>query len=128
MNKIKAWHKALIALVLALLSIGIFGLTTLNTALIVLYATLLPVSYFLEKKTKLSLWQERIIIALIIYPLLYLYLRSYDFLYFLLASLLFSAILLLSEKWKDTEKEILPEWEGEESEEGKNEIKETSPK
>lgn len=36
---------------------------------------------------------------------------------FFIASLLFTAILLLSSKWKDKEKEILPEWEGQESEE-----------
>jgi hypothetical protein len=75
--------------------------------------------------TKLRLWQ-RIAISLIAYPLIYLIIPVPDVMNFFIASLLFSAILLTSAKWKDKEKEILPEWEDEDLEEKDNQIEEPS--
>ena len=65
---------------------------------------------------------KRIAFALIAYPIIYLIIPASDVINFLIASLIFSAILLLSAKWKDKEKEILPEWEDQETEinNGKN--------
>ena len=77
--------------------------------------------------TKLQLW-KRIVVSLIAYPIIYLIIPASDVINFFIASLLFSAILLLSTKWKDKEKEILPEWEGEESDNKDEQIKETSRK
>jgi hypothetical protein len=79
-----------------------------------MYAVLLPISYLLERKNKLSLWTERIITALIVYPIVYLFVPASDILNFFIASVLLTAILLGSEKWIIGEKERLPEWEGEE--------------
>ena len=73
----------------------------------------------------LKIWQ-RIAFALIVYPIVYLIIPARDVINFLIGSLLFSAILLLSAKWKDKEKEILPQWEGEESDKNNEQIKEKS--
>lgn len=116
MKKLSAWQKALIAIIIIAIIIAVAGPTKLNLGLLFLYSVMLPILYLLEKRNKLSLWQERIAFALMVYPIVYLIIPASDILNFFIASLLFSAILLLSEKWKDTEKEILPEWEGEESE------------
>ena len=73
----------------------------------------------------LKIWQ-RIAFALIVYPIVYLIIPARDVINFFIGSLLFSAILLLSTKWKDKEKEILPQWEGEESDKNNERIKEKS--
>ena len=73
----------------------------------------------------LKIWQ-RIAFALIVYPIVYLIIPARDVINFFIGSLLFSAILLLSAKWKDKEKEILPEWEGEESDKINEKTNETS--
>ncbi len=65
---------------------------------------------------KKLIW-KRIALALLVYPAIYLLKPSDEIINFFIASLLFTAILFLSSKWKD-KKEILPEWEGEESERG----------
>jgi integral membrane sensor domain MASE1 len=74
--------------------------------------------------TKLRLWQ-RIAVSLIAYPIIYLIIPASVVINFFIASLLFTAILLLSARWKDTEKAMLPEWEGKESEKNNDQIKET---
>jgi hypothetical protein len=74
---------------------------------------------------KLRAW-KRIAFTLMVYPIVYLMIPASDILNFFIASLLFSAILLLSEKWKDKENEILPDWEGEESGKKDQKIKESS--
>jgi len=73
----------------------------------------------------LKIWQ-RIAFALIVYPIVYLIIPARDVINFFIGSLLFSAILLLSAKWKGKEKEILPQWEGEESDKNNERIKEKS--
>lgn len=71
---------------------------------------------------KKLIW-KRIAFALLVYPAIYLLKPSDDIINFFVASLLFTAILFLSSKWKDKEKETLPEWEGEGSEKGYEQIK-----
>lgn len=69
---------------------------------------------------------KRIAFALLVYPAIYLLKPAGDILNFFIASLLFSAILLIAAKWKHNEKERLPEWEDEESEKDDEQIKEQS--
>jgi len=112
----KLWHSSILAILITSTIIALVGPTKLSIGLLLLYILMLPALYFLEKKKKLPLWQERIAYAFIVYPIVYLIIPASDILNFFIASLIFSAILLLSEKWKDKEKEMLPEWEGENSE------------
>jgi hypothetical protein len=67
---------------------------------------------------------KRIALALLAYPAIYFLKPSDDIINFFIASLLFTAILFLSSKWKDKEKEILPEWEGQELDEDNSETRE----
>jgi len=85
MKKFRAWHGSLIAVLITITSIFLFGPKKLILGIIILYMVLLPTSYLLERKNKLSLWQKRIIIALMDYPILSLFILANDIIYSFIA-------------------------------------------
>ena len=110
MKKLKISHKVLIALLITISNIILFGPRKLSLGLIVLYVVLLPVSYLVDKRAALSLWQERLIFGLLVYPIVYLFISASDILAFFTGFLFFTSILFGGEKWGSGEKEHLPEW------------------
>lgn len=115
MKKLRVWHKSLIAILITIAIIVLFGQAKLIIGLILVYIFVIPTIYLIERKKKLSLWQERLIISLLVFPIFLFFIPSEDALYLFIGSLIFTVIILFSEKWKYKEKEIRPEWEGEEA-------------
>jgi chromate transport protein ChrA len=109
--KLRAWQKSLIAILITIAMIAIFGQAKLLLGLMLAYIVVLPTIYLLERKKKLSYWQERLIVSLMVFPILSFFLPFEDVLYLFLGSLIFTGIIIISERWKDKGKEIRPEWE-----------------
>jgi hypothetical protein len=126
MTKLRTWHKSLIAILITATIIVVFGPKKLIFALILIYVILLPTIYLIERKKKLSFWQERLIVSLIVFPLLSLFISAENVLALFIGSLLAGVIIFLSGNWKGKEQEIIPEWEERDSEEKENQIKEAS--
>ncbi len=114
MKKLKAWHKSSIAILITISIIALFGPAKQLLGLALVYIIVLPTLYLIERKTKLLLWQERLVVSLMLFPILSFFMPSDDVLYLFLGSLIFTAIIIISEKWQNKDKEIRPEWEGEE--------------
>ncbi len=100
MKKLKVWYKSLIAILITISIITLFGNTKLLLGLALVYVIALPTLYLIERKNKLSLWQERIIVSLIVFPLLSFFIPTEDVLYLFIGSLIFTGIILISQTWK----------------------------
>lgn len=116
----KIWHKSLIVILITLTLLYIFGEKKRAIGLMAIYFVTIPVTYFVEKRKQLPLWQKRILMALIVYPLFSLFIPSSDVLVFFMASITFSLLIVISERcknWKDQEN--IPIWEGEDEDKEK---------
>jgi hypothetical protein len=113
----KIWQKSLIVFLIALALLYFFGAKKQAIGLIAIYFVTIPVTYFVEKKKQLPLWQKRLVMALIVYPLLSLLIPVGDVFNFFIASLIFTLFLLISGRFKNgKEQENRPTWEGEDKE------------
>ena len=114
----KVWHKSLIVFLITLALLYLFGAKKHAIGLIAIYLVTVPVTYFVERKKQLPLWQKRLIMALIIYPLLSLLIPAGDVFNFFIASLILTLLLLISGRFRNgKDQENRPAWEGEDKKE-----------
>ncbi|MEW6584405.1 MAG: hypothetical protein AB1442_02210 [Nitrospirota bacterium] len=112
----KIWHRSLIVCLIVVALLYFFGAKRQAIGLLAIYIVTIPVTYFVEKKHQLLLWQKRLVMALIVYPLLSLLIPAGDVFNFFIASLIFTLLLLISGKFKNGKQENAPMWEGEDKE------------
>jgi len=106
MTKLKIWHKSLIAILVAVALIVAFGPRNLLIAPMLAYVILFPTICLIERKKKLTFWQERFIVYLIVFPLFSLFISTEDVFALFIGSLIGGAIIFfLSEKGKDQDPE-----------------------
>jgi len=114
----KIWHKSLIVFLITLILLYLFGAKRQALGLVAIYFVTIPVTYFVERKKDLPLWQKRLIMALIVYPLLSMVIPAGDVFNFFIASLIFTLLILISGRFRNgKERENRPTWEGEDEEE-----------
>ena len=115
---VKIWHRSLIVFFITLALLFLFGAKKQAIGLIAIYFVTIPVTYFVERKKQLPLWQKRLIMALIVYPLLSLLIPAGDVFNFFIASLIFTLLILISGRFKNGKDQgNRPTWEGEDKEE-----------
>ena len=106
MTKLKAWHKSLIAILITATIIAAFGPRKLLIYFMLVYVILFSTIYLIERRKKLSFWQERLIVYLIVFPLLSLFIPAEDVLGLFIGSLIGGVIIFfLSGKGKDQDSE-----------------------
>jgi len=93
----KIWQKSLIIALITIAVIYFLGSKEHFVGFIMIYLFLIPMMYLIEKKKKLTLWQTRIIIYLIVFPILSLFLPWKDLIALFIGSLI-AGLLLSGEK------------------------------
>ncbi|MEJ2324719.1 MAG: hypothetical protein P8Y77_08005 [Nitrospirota bacterium] len=108
-TKLRIWHKSLIVFIIALSILYFGGAKKQAMGLAAIYIVTIPVTYFIERRKTLALWHKRLIWALIFYPLLSLLFPLDEVAYFLIASLIFTLLIWISQSfgpWKEDEEDI----------------------
>lgn len=114
----KIWHKSLVIFLVAVALLFFFGAKKQAIGLVAIYAVTIPITYFVEKRKQLPLWQKRLIVSLIVYPLLSLLIPAGDVFNFFIAALIFTLLLLVSGRFTNgKDRENRPDWEGEDKKE-----------
>jgi hypothetical protein len=100
-------------------SVIVFLYGSLNQliGLLIVYLISIISLFLIEKRKKLSIWQERVVIYLIVFPILYFFIPLRDIIALFVGSVIAGILILFSERHKvrkeEKEKEMLPKWEGE---------------